>query len=357
MASYDLHEVEGEDGWKNLADKSSNNFVSSRDDEMERMSEISTSTNSQSVKVGWYVGKYLGLRKHIGEELAAKAREEQTVRQSVDQGSLPRPSISEASTSKWFSYNTATKSSTHDSGDTATTTAVDRQSSVATSTNESSSSSDESKSERVFVRTIRSIRNKCLSRKLDGMINIRRVSGVVTAAMQCKFTSSDKLTDSHDDGDGDGDNISDLPSQFQRAITGTDLILDSLERRSKGWEGVDFAHDVTLTRGLSVGLSDPILGLIGWSISVEITATVPSLLASRKRYEQMKASTATTTRSSFRFPSFQLSGGSKDIHHLPATHEVNDEVLAAMASHPPGGDSDLSEEESEGGGGGRTSSA
>lgn len=154
---------------------------------------------------------------------------------------------------------------------------------------------EERKNERALVTMVRKIRAKFIERKLDGTIFIRRVFGVVSAALTCQVRASSGGLgiESFDDEEED------LPFQCRRAVTSTDLILDSLERRSRGWDGVDFEEDMVITRGLMFGVSDPFLGLIGWSLQVDISATVTSLLASRKRFELKRASSV--SESSFRF--------------------------------------------------------
>lgn len=207
------------------------------------------------------------------------------------------------------------------------------------------SEGEEGKNEKVFVRTVRTIRNKFVGRKLEGIIYIRRVSGIAAAAMTCRISSTDTVSD------GFEDDLTDLPSQCQRAITGTDMILDSLERRSRSWDGVDFNAEVSITRGLQIGVSDPFLGIIGWSFTMDITATVRSLLASRKWYEMMRASSV--SRSSFRFPSFSMSmsgkggGAAKDNTEALLAQAAMDSLDMAAAAANCKDDSDVSEEEDE----------
>jgi hypothetical protein len=138
--------------------------------------------------------------------------------------------------------------------------------------------SEEQKREKMFARVVRNIRSKVVLRRLDGAIHVRRVCGIVAIAMECSINSSGSVTEHYEEED-----VSDLPSQFQRAISGTDIALDSLERRALGWEGVEFSDDVKITRGVCIGISDPFLGIMNWSITVDITATVKSLLCSKKR--------------------------------------------------------------------------
>ena len=80
-------------------------------------------------------------------------------------------------------------------------------------------------------------------------------------------------------------NIAELTGQYKRALSMTDTILNSLERRSLIWESMDFNHSTQLTRGATIGVSDPIVGMINFSITLNLSATTKSLLASRKRFE------------------------------------------------------------------------
>lgn len=135
----------------------------------------------------------------------------------------------------------------------------------------------------MIVRVVRNIRNKFISRKLIGKIYIYRLSGVISTAMTCDVKLGDRM--SHVEGE---DDLCDITGQLKRAITTTDVILNSLERRSRAWNGADFNHEVLLTRGTTIGVSDPFLGIIGFSVTLELSATVQSLLASRKRFETAK---------------------------------------------------------------------
>ena len=80
-------------------------------------------------------------------------------------------------------------------------------------------------------------------------------------------------------------NKAELTGQYKRALSMTDSILNSMERRSLTWEKSDFNHDTKLTRGTTIGISDPIVGMINFSITLQLSATTQSLLASRKRFE------------------------------------------------------------------------
>lgn len=114
---------------------------------------------------------------------------------------------------------------------------------------------------------------------------------------------------------------------------------------------------MSITRGVSIGVSDPFLGLIGWSLAIELSATVKTLLASRTRYEVARASLSAKEssaggRASFSgrlssyMPSFSFSASRK------GGDEVNDALGAAASAGSAGGagavgdgaDSDVSEE-------------
>ena len=79
-----------------------------------------------------------------------------------------------------------------------------------------------------------------------------------------------------------------ITGNYKRALSMTDTILNSLERRSLSWENSEFAHSTLLTRGTTIGVSDPFLGMIGWSFTLELSATAHTLYSSRRRYEAMR---------------------------------------------------------------------
>lgn len=157
--------------------------------------------------------------------------------------------------------------------------------------------------ERLFAQVVRKIRNKVVSRQLRGRIYIHRAVGLITTAMTCEVTETSELS---------ADNAptqDDYGNELNRAITMTDTIINSLERRSMAWEGVDFADEVMLTRGGHFAISGPIIGIMGFSFTLEITASALSLLSSRKRLEAARACLDPEPSSSFstsRFLSFSF---------------------------------------------------
>jgi hypothetical protein len=145
--------------------------------------------------------------------------------------------------------------------------------------------------ENAICSTVRSIREKFMQRKLTGKIYIHRMSGIISTAMTSHVTEEDlanyilKKSMETDAMEHDPLAQAEVSGQYKRALSMTDTILNSLERRSLAWDGVDFTHNTVLSRGSTMGISDPFLGLIGFSFTIQLSATVHSLLASRKRFE------------------------------------------------------------------------
>lgn len=151
--------------------------------------------------------------------------------------------------------------------------------------------------EAMIVKTVRGIRLKYLERQLTGRIYIYRMSGVIATAITSDVSSDDignylldkiEKKGSQAFYDDDQMNKADLSSNYKRALSTTDSILNSLERRSLCWLGAEFGSSTMLTRGTTIGVSDPFIGMIAFSFTIELSCTVHTLLASRKRFEAMK---------------------------------------------------------------------
>ena len=152
----------------------------------------------------------------------------------------------------------------------------------------SSTTREESRNESMIVYVAKSIRQKFLMRKLVGRIYLYRISGVISTAMTLDIRPIDierHILDSHNHVDIDIAKV-ELTGHYSRALSVTDTILNSLERRSRAWKNCDFMTDcVMITRGTTIGVSDPFLGIVGWSFTMELSATVASLIQSRDRFE------------------------------------------------------------------------
>jgi hypothetical protein len=152
---------------------------------------------------------------------------------------------------------------------------------------------DETAKESMICSTIRSIRLKYLERQLVGKIFIHRLCGVISTAVTSEVTAEDisnyylKLAETNGRGLLDKDPLvqAELTGQYRRALSTVDTLLNSLERRSLAYSSADFGNSTMLTRGTSIGVNDPFFHLIGFSFTMELSATAHSLIASRKRYE------------------------------------------------------------------------
>ena len=164
---------------------------------------------------------------------------------------------------------------------------------------------DESKNEKMFIRMVRNIRKKFTARRLIGKIYIYRVAGFVSTAMRCHIDEAYYRQQSQ--SFSGIDDLQDLDYTYKKAITTTDAVLDSLERRAKSWNGVDVDDDIMLTRGARFGIRGPYLGIIGYIVQLELSATVHSLNESRKRFEELKRANAASNSSSIISPFSRMS--------------------------------------------------
>jgi hypothetical protein len=229
---------------------------------------------NQTEKSGWYPGKYLIAAASSGGKTASGEKdvgvvvlEPDSEHDDLDRSSLQEEDLMpiESSDKKkedrrksWFGFSGSSSTSSRSLED--------------TEENESESlGADSNKNELCIARTVRGIRQKVLNRKISGSIRIHRVSGLVSTAVVCKVTPTEEPGQ-----------LAETEETDISAMSLTDNLLNSLENRSLAWENCDFNADVTLTRGGTIGLSDPIFGVIGFSLTIEITATVQSLISSKK---------------------------------------------------------------------------
>lgn len=130
----------------------------------------------------------------------------------------------------------------------------------------SSVTNEEIKKERMIVYFTRMIREKYMERKLTGRIYVYRLSGLISTALTSDVSQEDVDKYIVDKAnklafiDDEDEEKTKLDKQYKRALTMTDTILNSLERRSMAWMGCDFSHQTMITRGSTIGISDPFLG-------------------------------------------------------------------------------------------------
>lgn len=239
----------------------------------------------------WYMGKYVG--RPVPTHLKENA---ETIHEDVDE---EEAAMHEDRDSDDYTQNNLQKGLLTQGNDPEQDDSYNRERSSSFS---STVTTEETKKEKVFVRVVRNIRNKFVARRLIGNLYIYRVAGFVSTAMRCKidetYYQSRSLSRSQSfsfNAQGiptvaaEEENIDDMESSYQRAITMTDSILDSLERRARSWKGCEFNNEVILTRGAKISLTGPFLGIVGYTLLIEISATVESLLESRRRYEMHRA--------------------------------------------------------------------
>ena len=150
---------------------------------------------------------------------------------------------------------------------------------------------EEKKQDSMISHCLRNIRDKFLKRQLLGRIYIYRISGIISTAVTSDITPDDLaqyMIDHASEMGMDSDPMiqAELNGTYKRALSMTDTILNSLERRSLAYANAnDFGHSTLLTRGTTIGVSDPFIGLINLSFTIELSATAKSLLESRRRFE------------------------------------------------------------------------
>jgi len=138
--------------------------------------------------------------------------------------------------------------------------------------------------DKTFTKTVLAIRKKFIARRLIGNIYIYRIFFFATTAMRCKISAS-----YYEEQDAlppdEREFFADTVGGYRRAISMTDILLDSLERRAMDWDGVDFNNCVMLTRGANFALAGPLVGFLGYTLTMDLSATVQSLIESRRRFE------------------------------------------------------------------------
>jgi hypothetical protein len=266
------------------------------------MTDRSESVDAETKAIkGWYPGKYLekssSYFRNKGKEDGADVKDEDINRESERKDSSMLSSLA-----SWLPS----------SGNSAGADGEDDDETP-------SRQEEERKNENVILFMIKKIRNKLIARKLVGQILIHRLSGIVVTKIHCTVRADDIATPEDDDP------MSELNNKQKRAITTTDAILNSLERRSRAWDGVDFNDDVTLTRGATIGVSDPFVGMIGFSFTYEITCTVKSLLASRRRLEAARESISSTQPPRSMSFSFSMSSGKSSTNANGSNREADNE--------------------------------
>ena len=138
--------------------------------------------------------------------------------------------------------------------------------------------------EAMVVRTMRLCRNKLIAARLEGEVSIARTVGSFTSQVKVTVGGGDKPT---------VEPIGELETKYTRIIQMMDGALENLNKRAKKWEdSVEIAPVTTLSRSYSIGLSDPIFGVVGLSMAVTIEVQLASLLTSLEAQAGLQSSNA-----------------------------------------------------------------
>ena len=138
--------------------------------------------------------------------------------------------------------------------------------------------------EAMVVRTMRLCRNKLIAAQLEGEVSIARTVGSFTSQVKVTVGGGDRPT---------VEPIGELETKYTRIIQMMDGALENLNKRAKKWEdSVEIAPTTTLSRSYSIGLSDPIFGVVGLSMAVTIEVQLSSLLTSLKAQAGLQSSSA-----------------------------------------------------------------
>jgi hypothetical protein len=140
------------------------------------------------------------------------------------------------------------------------------------------------KRDSMMAKTLRGIRNLMIARGILGIIDIRRQSGVINAMCKCEVTEEDTQTAEED--------MSDVSSNLLKAYNLTNALLRSLENRSQAYLNCEFAERVRISRGITLGVSDPFVGFIAFTISLNLICDVKSLLEAFAKRKEREAAVA-----------------------------------------------------------------
>jgi hypothetical protein len=103
--------------------------------------------------------------------------------------------------------------------------------------------------------------------------------------------------------------LDDMAGGYKRAISMTDTILNSLERRSLNWDGIEFSDEVMLTRGMKFF---PLVVLSLGLLAIQFWWKYRDALSSRRRFEVNRANSISSSisagRRSFSFSLFSKNG-------------------------------------------------
>jgi hypothetical protein len=140
--------------------------------------------------------------------------------------------------------------------------------------------------EAMVVRTMRIARNKLLAANLEGTITISRTVGVYTSKASCFVSNGEKKTieELHED---------ELDHKYTRIISMFDGAIANLTKRAKKWEDNEALHaTMKLSREYTLGMTDPIFGVVGFSMAVSLALSLESLVRYRRELASIQGGSA-----------------------------------------------------------------
>ena len=149
---------------------------------------------------------------------------------------------------------------------------------------------------------LRCAKNKYVEKGLEGKITIQILYGVITSGEFCSVSRADAPVDVHaDEMKQLGEctvcrpccpALTDSPLATGvlnfKAVSAMDAILANLNRRAKQYDTEALRLDVTLTQGVSFGVSIPLV-YVGFQTSIQFEVTARSLIQYRKRKHKLRA--------------------------------------------------------------------
>lgn len=138
------------------------------------------------------------------------------------------------------------------------------------------------KKESALAVMLRSAKNKFVEKGLEGKIAIQILYGVITSGEFCSVSRTDTF-DAIDD-----DEIKQLGVLNYKATSAMDAIIANLNRRAKQYDSEELRGDVTLTQGVTFGVTIPFIN-VGFQTSIQFEVTAESLIAYRKRKNKLRA--------------------------------------------------------------------
>jgi len=156
-----------------------------------------------------------------------------------------------------------------------------------------SGSIEEHRNETATSILLDSTRNRMLTKKLIGSINISQYIGLVTSYVNCDINASNYITYENENDYGliglrNIEKENSLVGLASEALNAIEMLISSLLDRSLAWIDYSYTDDITISKDVNVGFYLPIFMTMGFAITIQISCTVSSLLRYIEIDTQMK---------------------------------------------------------------------